>query len=118
MERLRTEPSLQISASPVTLHVNTINVFQGHCTSKCNKADVPKGGTGTRERGDAVSKYRISEMGEHPNVKGKLNCLCYFAKTIICMLFKYQLNTPFAVHYEKIRIHLRELTTNSAKIHS
>ena len=28
------------------------------------------------------------------------------------------LNTPFAVHYEKIRIHLRELTTNSAKMHS
>ena len=27
-------------------------------------------------------------------------------------------NTPFAVHYEKIRIHLRELSTNSAKIHS
>ena len=26
--------------------------------------------------------------------------------------------TPFAVHYEKIRIHLREMTTNSAKIHS
>ena len=26
--------------------------------------------------------------------------------------------TPFAVHYEKIRIHLRETTTNSAKIHS
>ena len=26
--------------------------------------------------------------------------------------------TPFAVHYEKIRIHLRELTTNSAKMHS
>ena len=27
-------------------------------------------------------------------------------------------NTPFAVHYEKIRNHLRETTTNSAKIHS
>ena len=26
--------------------------------------------------------------------------------------------TPFAVHYEKIRIHLRESSTNSAKIHS
>ena len=26
--------------------------------------------------------------------------------------------TPFAVHYEKIRIHLRETATNSAKIHS
>ena len=26
--------------------------------------------------------------------------------------------TPFAVHYEKIRIHLCELTTNSAKMHS
>ena len=25
---------------------------------------------------------------------------------------------PFAVHYEKIRIHLRETATNSAKIHS
>ena len=25
---------------------------------------------------------------------------------------------PFAVHYEKIRIHLREKATNSAKIHS
>ena len=28
------------------------------------------------------------------------------------------LNTPFAVHYEKIRNHLTETTTNSAKIHS
>ena len=27
-------------------------------------------------------------------------------------------STPFAVHYEKIRIHLREMATNSAKIHS
>ena len=26
--------------------------------------------------------------------------------------------TPFAVHYEKIRIHLREKASNSAKIHS
>ena len=26
--------------------------------------------------------------------------------------------TPFAVHYEKIHIHLRESSTNSAKIHS
>ena len=26
--------------------------------------------------------------------------------------------TPFAVHYEEIRIHLRETATNSAKIHS
>ena len=28
------------------------------------------------------------------------------------------MNTPFAVHYEKIRNHLRETATNSAKIHS
>ena len=27
-------------------------------------------------------------------------------------------STPFAVHYEKIRIHVRETATNSAKIHS
>ena len=27
-------------------------------------------------------------------------------------------NTPFAVHYEKIRSFLRETATNSAKIHS
>ena len=27
-------------------------------------------------------------------------------------------NTPFAVHYEKIRNHLRETAINSAKIHS
>ena len=26
--------------------------------------------------------------------------------------------TPFAVHYEKICIHLRETATNSAEIHS
>ena len=26
--------------------------------------------------------------------------------------------TPFAVHYEKIRIHLCETATNSAEIHS
>ena len=29
-----------------------------------------------------------------------------------------QCNTPFAVHYEKICIHLHEKVTNSAKIHS
>ena len=29
-----------------------------------------------------------------------------------------QSNTPFAVHYEKIRIDLREMATNIAKIHS
>ena len=28
------------------------------------------------------------------------------------------INTPFAVHYEKIRIHLREMATNSAKLRS
>ena len=28
------------------------------------------------------------------------------------------LTTPFALHYEKIHIHLRESSTNSAKIHS
>ena len=28
------------------------------------------------------------------------------------------LSTPFAVHYKKIRIHLREMATNRAKIHS
>ena len=28
------------------------------------------------------------------------------------------ISTSFAVHYEKIRIHLRETATNSAKIHS
>ena len=31
---------------------------------------------------------------------------------------KYLTITPFAVHYEKIHIHLRETVTNSAKIHS
>ena len=29
-----------------------------------------------------------------------------------------RVNTPFAVHYEKIRIHLRETVTNSSKIYS
>ena len=29
-----------------------------------------------------------------------------------------QLRTPFAVHYEKICNHLREMATNSVKIHS
>ena len=32
--------------------------------------------------------------------------------------FKLMYLTPFAVHYEKIRIHLREMATNGAKIHS
>ena len=32
-------------------------------------------------------------MGEHPYVKRKLKGLCYFAKTIICTIFKCQLNT-------------------------
>ena len=31
---------------------------------------------------------------------------------------RLEATTPFAVHYEKIRIHLRETATNSAKIHS
>ena len=48
-------------------------------------------------------------------------------KTWVCQLscfillpvrFYGGLNTPFAVHYEKIRNHLRETATNSAKIHS
>ena len=30
----------------------------------------------------------------------------------------FSVTTPFAVHYEKIRIHLREMATNGAKIHS
>ena len=30
----------------------------------------------------------------------------------------YAFNTPFAFHYKKIRIHLREMATNRAKIHS
>ena len=37
---------------------------------------------------------------------------------LILILIVSQGNTPFAVHYEKIRIHLREKATNSAKIHS
>ena len=32
--------------------------------------------------------------------------------------FAYDFNTPFAVHYEKIGIHLLKTATNSAKIHS
>ena len=31
---------------------------------------------------------------------------------------KFTLYTPFAVHYEEIRIHLRKTAINSAKIHS
>ena len=47
--------------------------------------------------------------------------------TITLLLINYNIivtaisnfgNTPFAVHYEKIRIHLCETATNSAKIHS
>ena len=34
------------------------------------------------------------------------------------VLFPCSFNTPFAVHYEKIRNHLRETATNSTNIHS
>ena len=33
-------------------------------------------------------------------------------------VFNIIMLTPFAVHYEKIRNHLRKTATNSAKIHS
>ena len=43
-------------------------------------------GFGDGGLGDAATHF--------PSIKfQKLNCLCYFAKAIICMLFKYQLNT-------------------------
>ena len=63
------------------------------------------GNVGTRGCGDRFSKYRISEMGEHPNAK--LNCLCYFSKTIIRILFKYQLNT-----YQNSKIGFSNLSTS------
>ena len=35
------------------------------------------------------------------------------------IMFDYlAISTPFAIHYEKIPIHLREMATNGAKIHS
>ena len=37
--------------------------------------------------------------------------------TYVIRVFIFSI-TPFAVHYEKIRNHLRETATNSAKIHS
>ena len=40
----------------------------------------------------------------------------YYLSLSYLHISKY--STPFAVHYEKIRIHLREKATNSAKIHS
>ena len=49
-----------------------------------------------------------------------LNTLTYsfFIQSIGTLLKQVLYFTPFAVHYEKIRIHLRELTINSAKMHS
>ena len=40
------------------------------------------------------------------------------AYTLFADCFVRDCSTPFAVHYEKIRIHLRKTATNSAKIHS
>ena len=38
------------------------------------------------------------------------------ARGIVTRYIREERITPFPVHYEKIRIHLRELTTNSAKM--
>ena len=38
--------------------------------------------------------------------------------TTIIITITIIITTPFAVHYEKIRNHLREMATNSAEIHS
>ena len=44
---------------------------------------------------------------------------CMISNLLLFQLFHFVfVFTPFAVHYEKIRIHLREKATNSAKIHS
>ena len=57
--------------------------------------------------------YDVRDTGS--NLKGYLSVkkLSIFAYLGFVVSF-----TPFAVHYEKIRIHLRETATNSAKIHS
>ena len=49
--------------------------------------------------------------------KGNFEANLHFVTT--CMSKKKNTcNTPFAVYYEKIRIHLHEMATNSTKIHS
>ena len=58
-----------------------------------------------------ISTYKFSRlMSIHFHFRAPIrNFLwCYYRWLI----------TPFAVHYEKIRIHLRETATNSTKIHS
>ena len=42
----------------------------------------------------------------------------HFELSLVVFEFMPTTNTPFAVHYEKIRNHLREMATNSEKIHS
>ena len=56
-----------------------------------------------------------------PDSTGYIDRQCVASLPIIIHsfvhLFIYNVITSFAVHYEKIRIHLRETATNSAKIH-
>ena len=49
----------------------------------------------------------------------KLVCsLSFYAPVLANCHFARLSDTPFAVHYEKIRNHLRETAINSANIHS
>ena len=47
-----------------------------------------------------------------------LECLLKMLSTLFLSENLLNFITPFAVHYEKIRNHLRKTATNSAKIHS
>ena len=54
--------------------------------------------------------------------RGSVNLIGYITVDYLTNRFHVAVrlfsDTPFAVHYEEIRIHLRGLTTNSAKMHS
>ena len=51
-------------------------------------------------------------------MKQFLKVVIFFSFMVIKVHVHVNHITPSAVHYEKIRIHLREKATNSAKIHS
>ena len=66
-------------------------------------------GTVTVSYWSSLSLYRLSDL-DWKSLTGSLGILGSSSSS--------SSSTPFAVHYEKIRNHFREMATNSAKIHS
>ena len=64
-----------------------------------------------------AAESRISKKSSKQDVRQDSE-LCNFKQNGFYELLMSFWDTPLAVHYEKIRNHLRETATNSAKIHS